>query len=125
MSMGVLVDLHHVQRALNDERARGDPWVGAAGRGQAAAMDIELTDALEPTIDCRARRAGDLLQPAQGADFLDQINHAQRPSLLAHDLDGFFDGFLLLGRQARGQRLPARLWPAIAEVSSMACSRAR
>jgi len=65
-------------------------------------MNLEARGALQPSVDGWARRAGHPEQPTPSGDFLDQVDHADRPMLLAQDVDGLFDALLLLGTQARG-----------------------
>ena len=81
---------------------RGSALPGAA---HTAAMNLQATGALQASVDGWARRTGHAEQPARCRDFLDQVDHAQRSEPFSQRVDGLLDALLLLGRQARRQRL--------------------
>jgi hypothetical protein len=102
-----MVDLHDVKGTLNNERAGRNLGIRVARRRHPAAMNLEARRALEATVDGRSRRARYLEQPTPRRDFLYQVDDAYRPGLLAQRVDGLLNALLLLGRKARGQRLPS------------------
>ena len=90
-----------------NERAWGNLGNCVAGRCHTAAVNLEARKALQAPVDGRARRAGHAEQPTPSRDLLNQVDHAQRPGLLAQGVDGLLDALLLLKRKTRGQRLPS------------------
>jgi hypothetical protein len=102
-----MVDLHDVQGVLNDERAGRNSGIGATGGGHAAAAHLGIASSLEAAVNCRAGRAGHLLQSAKGTDLFDKIYQAQGPGLFTHDADRFGHGSLLLSGKARRKQLEA------------------
>jgi len=70
-------------------------------------MNHQCAGALQAPVDGRARRAGDTQQPTPRGDFLDQVDDACRPGLLAQSVDGLPNALFLLDRKARRQRLPS------------------